>query len=77
MPHNTNPAAKPAYDGATTHTVNPAVYRAEAKTSSPRRDTVSAHAPEGTSATNDTTDQMTSSDEICPTLRPWSANSRS
>jgi hypothetical protein len=44
--------------------VKPAVYSTDARTRRPRRDTVSAQAPDGTSATNDTTDEMTNSDEI-------------
>jgi hypothetical protein len=43
--------------------------------SSNRRDTTSAHAPDGTSSTKAVIDQIASSAEICAVLSPWSANS--
>ena len=36
---------------------------------------MSAQAPDGTSQTNDVSDQMISSSERCALLTPWSANS--
>ena len=75
MPHSTKPSAKPAYEGKMVQTAKPDAVISAPNTSSPRRETVSAQAPDGTSKTNAVTDQMNSSDEISAVSSPWSAKS--
>ncbi len=74
IPHSTKPSAKPQTVGQSIQIVKVAVNRTPLPRSRPRRDTVSAHAPDGTSDTNATTDHSTNSDEILPVLSPCSSN---
>ena len=74
-PHRTNPAANPPNEGNSTQHENAAAYTTAARQSRPRRDTVSAQAPDGTSSTMPTADHSTSSNEIWAVLSPASANS--
>lgn len=74
-PQSRKPSANAGYDGRSTQTAKPAAVTSGARHSSSRRDTASAQAPEGTSSRMALADQMTKSEEICPTDSPASANS--
>ena len=75
-PHSTKPPANAAYVGTADHSAKQQPYSAAARTSSRRRGTVSAQAPDGTSRTTWVADQMTSSVETWPVDRPASVKSR-
>ncbi len=75
-PQRTNPPANAAYVGTLDHNAKQPAYSAEASTSSRRRDTLSAQAPEGISSTTWVADQMTSNVETCPVDSPASVKSR-
>jgi hypothetical protein len=75
-PQRTKPRAKPAHVGQKVQLAKPAAVSRAPTAYSRRRDHVSAQAPDGISAVNDTTDQSTNSAEICPVDNPVSAKSR-
>ncbi len=64
VPHRTKPSAKPANDGSVIQAAYPSPLSSAPRTSSVRREYVSAQAPDGTSRTNAVVDQMTNSVEI-------------
>ena len=72
-PHSTKPPANAGYDGTSVHRAKQPPYNPAASTSSTRRDTTSAHAPDGTSSASVVTDQMTNNVEISLVDRPVSA----
>src|SRR5690606_34854755 len=58
-PHRTKPAANAGYDGASTHNPKPAPASRGEATNRNRRETTSAHTPDGSSNANAVTDQIT------------------
>ena len=74
-PQSRKPAAKPRYDGKSSHSAKPIDRSTSAPATSRRREKVSAHAPDGISSRNPASDQIANSDEIWPPVSPASANS--
>jgi len=76
VPHSTKPTAKAGNDGTSTQSAKPAPVSSGARTRSSRRETASAHTPDGISTTRATTAQTTKSDEISAVDSPVSSKRR-